>query len=465
MRFLKSNKLRSIINSYIVDSPQPSNISYMWNFGSLLATCLGIQIVTGVILAMHYTPNVDLAFISVEHIMRDVNYGWMIRYLHANTASFFFIFVYLHIGRGMYYGSYKSPRILPWSIGVIILVLMMGTAFLGYVLPYGQMSLWGATVITNMLSAIPWIGQDFVQLTILLLVQSLFIYLINYKNPIESLPTIGKVNTKALRGQKAREENDKLTFKKITSSFIAMFRGVVDGDGYIKLTKTIKGFISIELVISLDIRDKKLLEYLKSVLEVGRIYYHKNTVKYIIGRVDLQEVVFPLLLHYNIQFLTDTRREQFRQALNVLIKNIVLFEDLDKLSNTLVGLELPSTPAGYLNLPYFKNWVVGFTMTEGSFSIKASGELFFNLTQRSHDVLFEALKLLFNTTRKIDNSYRGYSKLSLSSVKDLRNVVNFFSYSDLHPLVGYKKLQYDKWLETMRGLPRFKNVKLPENDK
>jgi len=132
MRFLKSNKLRSIINSYVVDSPQPSNISYMWNFGSLLATCLGIQIVTGVILAMHYTPNVDLAFISVEHIMRDVNYGWMIRYLHANTASFFFIFVYLHIGRGMYYGSYKSPRILPWSIGVIILVLMMGTAFLGY---------------------------------------------------------------------------------------------------------------------------------------------------------------------------------------------------------------------------------------------------------------------------------------------------------------------------------------------
>lgn len=163
MRLLKSNKLLSVVNSYVVDSPQPSNLSYMWNFGSLLATCLGLQIVTGIILAMHYTPNVDLAFISVEHIMRDVNYGWLIRYLHANGASFFFIFVYLHIARGMYYGSYKSPRILPWSIGVIILVLMMGTAFLGYVLPYGQMSLWGATVITNMLSAIPWIGQDFVE--------------------------------------------------------------------------------------------------------------------------------------------------------------------------------------------------------------------------------------------------------------------------------------------------------------
>jgi len=163
MRLLKRNTLLGLVNSYVVDSPQPANLSYAWNGGSLLATCLGIQIVTGVILAMHYTPNVDLAFVSVEHIMRDVNYGWMIRYIHANVASFFFIFVYLHIGRGLYYGSYKSPRTIVWSIGVIILVLMMAIAFLGYVLPYGQMSLWGATVITNMLSAIPWIGQDFVQ--------------------------------------------------------------------------------------------------------------------------------------------------------------------------------------------------------------------------------------------------------------------------------------------------------------
>lgn len=163
MRLLKSNAFLSLVNSYVVDSPQPANLSYLWNFGSLLALCLGLQIVTGVVLAMHYTPHVDLAFISVEHIMRDVNYGWMIRYLHANGASFFFIFVYLHIGRGLYYGSYKSPRVLLWSIGVIILVLMMGTAFLGYVLPYGQMSLWGRNVITNMISAVPWIGQDAVQ--------------------------------------------------------------------------------------------------------------------------------------------------------------------------------------------------------------------------------------------------------------------------------------------------------------
>jgi ubiquinol-cytochrome c reductase cytochrome b subunit len=164
MRLLKKQVLLRFINSYIVDSPQPANISYLWNFGSLLATCLGLQILTGIFLAMHYIPNVDLAFTSVEHIMRDVNNGWAMRYVHANTASFFFIFVYAHIARGLYYGSYKSPRVLVWAIGVIILVVMMATAFLGYVLPMGQMSLWGATVITNLFSAIPFFGQDLVEL-------------------------------------------------------------------------------------------------------------------------------------------------------------------------------------------------------------------------------------------------------------------------------------------------------------
>lgn len=163
MRILKSHPLLKMVNSYVIDSPQPSNISYLWNFGSLLAVCLIIQIITGVTLGMHYTPNVTEAFDSVEHIMRDVNNGWLIRYLHSNTASAFFFIVYLHIGRGLYYGSYKAPRTLVWIIGTIILILMMATAFLGYVLPYGQMSLWGATVITNLMSAIPWVGQDIVE--------------------------------------------------------------------------------------------------------------------------------------------------------------------------------------------------------------------------------------------------------------------------------------------------------------
>lgn len=163
MRIIKSHPLLRLVNSYLIDAPTPANISYLWNFGSLLALCLVIQIVTGVTLAMHYTPSVAEAFNSVEHIMRDVNNGWLVRYLHANTASAFFFLVYLHIGRGLYYGSYKSPRTLTWVIGTVIFIIMMATAFLGYVLPYGQMSLWGATVITNLMSAIPWIGQDIVE--------------------------------------------------------------------------------------------------------------------------------------------------------------------------------------------------------------------------------------------------------------------------------------------------------------
>jgi len=163
MKLLKRHPILGIVNGYLIDSPAPSNLSYLWNYGSLLGACLGIQIVTGVILAMHYAPSIELAFSSVEHIMRDVHYGWLVRYLHANTASLFFIFVYIHIGKAIYYGSYRSPRVLLWSIGVLIYLFMIITAFLGYVLPYGQMSFWGATVITNLLSAIPWIGSEAVE--------------------------------------------------------------------------------------------------------------------------------------------------------------------------------------------------------------------------------------------------------------------------------------------------------------
>jgi ubiquinol-cytochrome c reductase cytochrome b subunit len=140
-RALKSNPLISVANSYLLDSPQPSNLSYIWNFGSLLGTVLVGQIVTGVLLAIHYSPDAANAFISVEHIIRDVEGGWLIRYFHANGASLFFAFVYIHIARGIYYGSYKSPRTLAWTIGVIILVLIIITAFLGYCLVYGQISL------------------------------------------------------------------------------------------------------------------------------------------------------------------------------------------------------------------------------------------------------------------------------------------------------------------------------------
>ncbi len=142
-----------------VDFPTPKNLNYWWTFGGILTICLVIQIISGVILAMHYTGHVDYAFDSVEHIMRDVNYGWLIRYMHANGASMFFVAVYLHMFRGLYYGSYKEPREMLWILGVVIFLLMMATAFMGYVLPWGQMSFWGATVITSLFGAIPVVGE------------------------------------------------------------------------------------------------------------------------------------------------------------------------------------------------------------------------------------------------------------------------------------------------------------------
>uniref|UniRef100_UPI0030FE7326 cytochrome b n=1 Tax=Sphingonotus salinus TaxID=319241 RepID=UPI0030FE7326 len=151
----------NIINNSLIDLPAPTNISFWWNLGSLLGLCLLIQIMTGLFLTMHYTPNIEMAFSSVVHICRDVNNGWMIRTMHANGASMFFICIYLHVGRGIYYGSYMYMN--TWMTGTMILFLVMATAFMGYVLPWGQMSFWGATVITNLLSAIPFIGMDIVQ--------------------------------------------------------------------------------------------------------------------------------------------------------------------------------------------------------------------------------------------------------------------------------------------------------------
>jgi len=155
--------LLSFIDSHIINYPTPINLNYLWSFGSAAGICLVIQILTGIFLAMHYCPHVDFAFSSVEHIMTDVRYGWLIRYVHANGASMFFIVVYCHIFRGLYFGSYIYPRGRLWASGVIIFLLMMATAFMGYVLPWGQMSFWGATVITNLFSAIPYVGPSIVE--------------------------------------------------------------------------------------------------------------------------------------------------------------------------------------------------------------------------------------------------------------------------------------------------------------
>nr|UYI30636.1 cytochrome b [Aquatica sp. q XF-2022] len=161
MKIMKKNPLFKILNNLIIDLPSPSNISSWWNFGSLLGMCLIIQVITGLFLAMHYCSDISLAFNSVVHICRDVNYGWLMRIIHMNGASLFFVCLYSHIGRGIYYSSFMQK--MTWTVGVIMFFMVMGTAFLGYVLPWGQMSFWGATVITNLLSAIPYLGNNIVQ--------------------------------------------------------------------------------------------------------------------------------------------------------------------------------------------------------------------------------------------------------------------------------------------------------------
>src|SRR5579871_4921326 len=161
MRWLERRlPIFGLVHSSFVVYPTPRNLNYWWTFGAILSFMLAVQIVTGVILAMHYTPEATMAFNSVEGIVRDVNYGWLLRYLHSNGASMFFIAVYIHMFRGLYYGSYKEPREILWILGVIIYLLMMATGFMGYVLPWGQMSFWGATVITNLFTAIPLVGKS-----------------------------------------------------------------------------------------------------------------------------------------------------------------------------------------------------------------------------------------------------------------------------------------------------------------
>jgi hypothetical protein len=492
MRILKSHPLLKLVNSYLIDASQPSNISYLWNFGSLLLLCLVVQIITGVTLAMHYSPNVLEAFNSIEHIMRDVNNGWLVRYLHSNTASAFFFLVYLHIGRGMYYGSYRAPRTLVWAIGTVILILMMGTAFLGYVLPYGQMSLWGATVITNLISAIPWIGQDIVEskkiihfiylgiiilflgvaiITIWLLTapaaQGKFLSLLLLKgsNSEALLPTIGVVDKNALKKGNRLLRSDKEVSISIPTSFLAFLVGLIDGNGYIQITKTSKGFITMKLVISLHLEDLSTLEYIHSVLKLGNIKIYKDlrspTCKLVINKTDLQERFFPLLIYNKIYFLTDTRINQFNLAMYILKNDLKFYDQIINIKNIPVIFEIPKNPLDYTLLHFFSHWIVGFTCSEGSFFIKNNKDGCFQLKQRIHSNLFEAFKLIFATSRKIETT-NNYNQFGVSSKSDIQKVVNFFSFSGLHPLIGLKYIQYVKWLNNLRESSRYKNLNYPK---
>jgi hypothetical protein len=351
-----------------------------------------------------------------------------------------------------------------------------------YVLPYGQMSLWGATVITNLISAVPWIGQDIVESTKIIIFNLCFFAFLFFSNlrmlctKYISLPTIGTIHKNALKKGNRSLKLDKKEYITTPSSFLAFLVGLIDGDGYIQITKTSKGFIAIKLVISLHLDDISTLEYIHSVLKIGKINVYKDlrspACKLVINKTDLQEVLFPLLLYHNIFFLTITRVEQFNLAMYIMKNDIKLFHQIpprpsdagsrceENRKDIPAVFELPINPLDYTSLLFFRNWIVGFTCSEGSFFIKSNNDGCFQLKQRIHTNLFEAFKLIFDTSRKIDTT-NNFNQFGVSSKSDIQRVINFFSNSDLHSLVGLKYIQYIKWLNNLRASSRYGNLNYP----
>lgn len=320
------------------------------------------------------------------------------------------------------------------------------------------MSLWGATVITNLISAIPWVGQDIVESkkTIIVIVSNLFIlYCI--------LPTLGEIHKNAIK--KFKRTLDKNHYLSIPSSFLAFLVGLIDGDGYIQISKTSKGFITIKLVISLHLEDLSTLEYINSVLKLGKINIFKDlkspTCKLILNRTELQEILFPLLIYNNIFFLTETRAKQFNLAVHILKNNIKIYEQLSSEENIKEIFKLPKNPFIYTELFFFKNWIVGFTCSDGSFLIKKNNDGCFQLKQVMHTNLFEAFKLIFETSRKIETT-NNYNQFSVSSKVDIQKVINFFSFQGLHPLIGLKYIQYIKWLNNLKNSIRYNKLNYPD---
>jgi len=311
------------------------------------------------------------------------------------------------------------------------------------------------------MSAIPWVGQDIVESN------NFADRCITVYSLSSLLPTIGTVNTNALKKGNKNVRLNKEEYLSIPPSFLSFLVGFIDGDGYIQITKTTKGFIAIKLVISIHLKDISTLEYIRSILNIGKITIYKDnrspTCKLIINRTDLQEVLFPLLLHHNIFFLTETRNNQFNIAMTVLEQDIKSFDNIPNVNATNKIFNLPNNPLDYIKLSFFRNWVVGFTMAEGSFFIKGNNDGCFQLKQRIHANLFESFKLLFNTNRKIDIENNTYNQFSVSSKPEIQTIIDFFSFSGLHALVGLKGISYVKWLNNLRNSNRYSNLHYPLN--
>lgn len=484
MRLLKSHPFLKLVNAYIIDHSQPTNISYLWNFGSLLGLCLVIQIVTGVTLAMHYNPSIAEAFNSVEHIMRDVNNGWLIRYLHSNTASAFFFLVYLHIGRGFYYGSYRAPRTLAWVIGVIILILMMGIGFLGYVLPYGQMSLWGATVITNLISAIPWIGQDVVEfvwgglntdephhgdMVLKILLNAGTSPILGFAYVILLCIIYVKIAMTWRKSAGVRSLHTSVASQRLHAGDLnyAYIVGLFEGDGYFSITKKGK-YLTYEIGIEMSIKDIQLMYKIKNILGVGIISIRKrNSIEIVSLRIrdknHLKNFVFPIFDKYP---MFSNKQYDYLRLKEMLISNIIYSNDLPNYKRSNIDI---NNVEQIVNAPYFSAWLIGFIEAEGCFSTyKLNNEQeymvgSFDIAQKDGKVLIGAIKQFLGFTTNIYLDKTNCYKLKVTSKRSLENIIKFLNKAPIK-LLGHKKLQYILWLKTLRTISRYnENIKIPSN--
>ena len=345
-----------------------------------------------------------------------------------------------------------------------------------------------ATVITNLLSAIPVFGHDLVELILStnfffstalslkfkiftvyspdLEVNNVFILTIGVLNSVllPILPTIGTLNPHAYK-KDIKKKINKSEYLTIPPQFLSYLVGLIDGDGYLGVNSSATGNIGINLTIQLHLDDLSTLEYIHSVLKLGRIKIYKDqrspNARFILNKTELQDVFFPLLIFHNIFFLTENRRSQFNRAMFIFEKNIKNFDQVPNYVETPSFSILPVNSLGYLNLPFFKNWVVGFTNAEGSFLVKANKDACFQLKQAIHLNMFDSFKVLFDTSRKLSMENGKFLQFSVSSKKDIQTVINFFSFSGLHPLTGLKTIQYINWLNKLKLSDRYKNLNFP----
>lgn len=316
------------------------------------------------------------------------------------------------------------------------------------------MSHWGATVITNLVTAVPYLGTDVAEFGIVMI---LICYIYGQR---KKLNVIGNVSSNARKSIRTISDD---YYINLSNAFLGMVVGLIDGDGYIHIGNSGKDWIKLNLVISMHERDLSLLTHIQNILKLGTIteYPKLNICKLIIYRTDLQEIFFPLLIKKNIFFLTKTRNEQYYKALYILQNNISKFSEInynENKNNTHVNL----LPHEYINLHFFRNWLIGFIMAEGSFYIKKNKDACFSLKQRTHLELFESFKLLFNTNNKLYIEKNKYIQYVVSSKKNIQSIINFISFEGNYPLQGYKLIQYINWIEELKKSIRYSDLKLPK---